>query len=191
LTDVFIARFDGGLSHLWSSSYGTSGNDSGAAVASDVLGNVVIVGNGGAADFGGGPLGPGSGFVASFDASGAHRWSRIFCSTPGAFLAGVAVDGRGNVFAGGGFTMPGDFGSGLEPLYGMTDIVVASYDTNNNPRWSRTFGGTDDETVGAMAYEPARNLLYVAARFNGTVDFGFGPITSAGFEDAVLLRMAP
>jgi len=55
-------------------------------------------------DFGGGPLsGEAGGFIASYSASGVHRWSRLLgdgFDDPGEAHA-VAIDGRGRVCAGG------------------------------------------------------------------------------------------
>jgi outer membrane protein assembly factor BamB len=135
------------------------------------------------------------GCVASFDSSGTHRWSTDFVRSVGSGPAGVssvAIDGHGNVFVGGGFGSPCNFGSGLEPWYGDTDMVVASYDTNGVPRWSRTYGGSLFDAVQAMAYEPATDRVYAAGIFAGTVDFGVGSaITASGGSDVVLLTLTP
>ncbi|MGK3989343.1 hypothetical protein WME99_40225 [Sorangium sp. So ce136] len=56
--------------------------------------------------------------------------------------------------------------------------------------WARGFGdsGTDDRT--SIASDAAGNY-YVTGSFQGTVDFGAGPLTSAGGQDVFLLKLDP
>ncbi|HTN91516.1 MAG TPA: hypothetical protein VL242_47940, partial [Sorangium sp.] len=54
----------------------------------------------------------------------------------------------------------------------------------------RGYGGPGDERGAAIASDAAGNL-YVTGAFEGTVDFGAGPLTSAGQEDVFLLKLDP
>ncbi|MCH7548513.1 MAG: SBBP repeat-containing protein [Candidatus Krumholzibacteriota bacterium] len=83
--DIFVAKYDASGVHQWSQRFGGTGRDVGWAVAVDAPGNVVVTGRFlGTVDFGGGNLvsaGASDIFVAKYDASGVHQWSRRFGGT--------------------------------------------------------------------------------------------------------------
>ena len=116
LADFFVAKYDGNGNHLWSKRFGDSSSESGAEVATDGSGNVVITaGFEGSVDFGGGPLssaGLADIFVAKFDGSGNHLWSKRFGDSSSDKGASVATDGSGSVVITGYFFGSVDFGSG-------------------------------------------------------------------------------
>ena len=43
-------------------------------------------------------------FIASFSGTGEHRWTRVYQGPGGDVASSIAMDGRGNVLAGGWFT---------------------------------------------------------------------------------------
>ncbi|WP_437785195.1 outer membrane protein assembly factor BamB family protein [Sorangium sp. So ce1097] len=65
-------------------------------------------------------------------------------------------------------------------------------DTDCAPRppWSRGYGGTGADEGASIASDPAGNY-YVVGTFEGTIDFGAGPLTSAGGRDIFLLKLDP
>ncbi|WP_155799040.1 hypothetical protein [Sorangium cellulosum] len=65
-------------------------------------------------------------------------------------------------------------------------------DTDCAPRppWSRGYGGTGADEGASIASDPAGNY-YVIGTFEGTIDFGAGPLTSAGGRDIFLLKLDP
>jgi hypothetical protein len=93
--------------HSWSKGIGAPLNDTGASLAADGSGNVFVTGAfRGTVDFGGGVLPSAGGadiFLAKFDASGIHQWSKSLGSTEDDIGYSVAVDGSGNVFVTGEF----------------------------------------------------------------------------------------
>jgi hypothetical protein len=122
---------------------------------------------------------------------GTHLWSRRFGGTSFDQGLGVAVDGSGNVLVTGVFEGTVDFGGGPLTSAGIIDIFVAKYSgTDGSHVWSRRFGSTIfDEGLG-VAVDGSGNVL-VTGVFEGTVDFGGGPLTSAGGNDIFLLRLRP
>ncbi|WP_437729919.1 hypothetical protein [Sorangium sp. So ce1335] len=56
--------------------------------------------------------------------------------------------------------------------------------------WAHGYGGPGNERGAAIASDAAGNF-YVTGAFEGTVDFGAGPLTSAGGEDIFLLKLDP
>ncbi|WP_437692762.1 outer membrane protein assembly factor BamB family protein [Sorangium sp. So ce176] len=58
------------------------------------------------------------------------------------------------------------------------------------PPWSRGYGGTGADAGWSIASDAAGNY-YVTGAFEGTVDFGAGPLTSTGPTDVFLLKLDP
>ncbi len=75
-------------------------------------------------------------------------------------------------------------------IHVVGSVVVLAFLVNVSPLWSQSlnhlwsqsFGGTQDEIGYAIAVDGADNVL-VTGQFQGTVDFGGGPLTSAGGAD--------
>jgi hypothetical protein len=57
-----------------------------------------------------------------------------------------------------------------------------------NTLWAKRFGNVPDDTAGGVAADAAGNV-YVAGRFQSTVDFGAGAVPSAGLTDAFLVKL--
>src|SRR6185436_13477545 len=87
--------------HLWSKRFGGTANDRATGVAVDASGNIVVVGYfTSTLSFGGPTLSWAGGydiFVAKFNASGSHLWSKAFSSTDDEIAYSVAVDSSGNI----------------------------------------------------------------------------------------------
>ena len=186
-------------SHLWSKRLGSTGEDTGHAVAVDSNGNVVVTGFfQGTVDFGGGGLtsaGDLDSFVAKFSgADGSHLWSKRFGSTDFDRGDEVAVDGSGNVVVTGLFEGTVDFGGGgLTSVgrYDRHDIFVAKFSgANGSHLWSKRFGSADffDAGVG-VALDSSGNVV-VTGWFTGTVDFGGDNLTSAGIDDVFVAQFS-
>ncbi len=192
--DVFVAKYSPSGAHLWSKRFGGTLNDIANSVAVDSSGNVVIIGNFGfSVDFGGGPL-IGSDaqdiFVAKLSASGVHVWSKRFGGTlPYDCGNSVAVDATGNVLITGNFIGPADFGGGAKSSQGW-DVFVAKYSPTGAHVWSKQIGGSNIDEGVSIAVDGAGNSV-ITGRFNETVDFGGGGMTSAGRGDIFVVKYAP
>ncbi len=103
---VLLSKIGPNGSILFTDTFGGSGNDSGAAVAVDVAGNIYIGGATGSTDF---PLSHalqaqpgvgGTGFVMKISNDGATvLYSTYFGGTLGASsISGLAIDGKGNLY---------------------------------------------------------------------------------------------
>jgi len=173
--DVFIAKFSGSnLSLVWSTYFGSSGDEEAFSVAVDGSGNVFVVGN--TSSYSGFPLAdPGGGayfnntcggcssihsdaFIAKFLGSNLSLvWSTYFGGSGHEVAYSVAVDGSGNVFVVGktwstsGFPLvdPGG-GAYFDNTYnGDGDAFIAKFSGNNlSLVWSTYYGGSDEDGVG-------------------------------------------
>jgi hypothetical protein len=190
--DVFLVKLDATGAHVWSGAYGGAGDQLGAGVATNASG-VYIVGtfsetieladvhrSDGNADV----------FVAKLDLQGNPLWSRQFGGVEADEGRRIAVDDAGNVVITGEFRGEFDFGNGTYASAGLRDIFVLKLDPCGNLLWSKQIGNALDNAYEALAVDKT-GKVYVGGRFEGTIDFGGGPLTSAGSTDIFVVAYEP
>ena len=194
--DAFVARYSATGTPLWSRRLGADADDKGNAVAVDGAGNVIVAGTvENYVDFGDGVVtgteGGFDAFVAKYAAAdGHHLWSRRFGTSGIEGAYGVASDAAGNVLA------VGDFENTISPAgtaltsAGGLDVFVVKYGPTGTPLWSRRFGGSAFDYGYGAALDASGNAIVTGA-FYGTVDFGGGPLTSAGGLDVFVAKYGP
>lgn len=189
--DVFLSKFDANGAHQWSKRFGGSGVDMGKAVTVDGAGNITMTGFfRGPVSFGGFDVAGGTRdiFVARFDASGLHQWSRGYGSTRDDEGHDIVADASGNVILTGHYGGPIDFGGGVvTPVLSSFDAFVLKLNGAGSYQWSKSAGSLNAEFGYGVAVD-ASNSVLVTGQFNNTVDFGGGPLTSAGLSDAFLVK---
>jgi len=180
----------GGGSQLWATRFsgiGAFDNAYAMSLAVDSLGNSVVAGSfQRAVGFGGATLtsaGAGDAFVVKYSPTGQHLWSQRFGGTAEDVAQGVAVDASGNVFVTGYFSGSVTFGGAALTAVGQTDVFLAKYSPAGVHQWSRSFGGFNPDRGYSVAVDAGGNVV-IAGYLVGTVDFGGGPLTSAGLADA-------
>ncbi|WP_437320348.1 hypothetical protein [Sorangium sp. So ce385] len=184
-----LARFESGTgNHVWSKGFGDQYVKELEYVAVDGQGAVLISGTlGGTADFGGGPVGDAiSGnavYVAKLDADGNHAFT-LYIDDGRASLAagGLAVDGEGNAAIAGTF----DQSFNLDPMSapplaskGGRDIFFAKVGPKGGLLWQKAFGNSLYDAASQVAFDAAGNV-FLAGMFQGSVDFGGGPLVALG-----------
>jgi uncharacterized protein (AIM24 family) len=193
--DVFVVKLSASGAHLWSRRYGSANDDEARGVVTDGSGNVVVTGSfTNTVDFGGGALtslGSTDIFVAKYAAnSGAHLWSKRLGGTDFDAGHGVAVDSGGNVLLAGEFYQTADFGGGPLTSAGVGDVFVAKYKSDGSYVWARRAGDVASDVAQSVAVDGSDNVLLTGS-FNGSADFGGGPLTSAGGDDIFLASYSP
>jgi len=196
--DIYLAKFDSNGNHLWSKRFGGSGYyDVGQSVSVDSSGNVYITGvfSSNTIDFGGGPITRVGGydiFLAKFDTNGNYIWSKRFISGSYNGYQSVYVDSSDNVYITGVFRSGTiDFGGGpLSNTFnnGHSDIYIAKFDSNGNHKWSKSFGGNDDDFSNSVSVDSSGNVYITGYFYSSTIDFGGGALTNAGNYDIFLAK---
>ncbi len=204
-SDLFVAKYTPAGTLAWVRQFAEQPNLSPGAggIAVDGSGDVVFSGRFvGTVDFDPGPgtfnltaVGTGDPFVAKLDSGGNFVWAKQFAATDtsgGGDAHAVAVDGAGNVYAGGDFfgTVDLDPGPGTHNVTGVgsSNLFVAKLDSSGNFVWGGPFGHStrgDGGSVNSLAVDSAGNV-YSTGYFYGTVNFdptagsGAANLTEAG-----------
>lgn len=83
-----------------------------------------------------------------------------------------------------------DLGGGLLPAGGGTDAFVMRLTNAGAYAWARRIGAGGNQYAVGAAVDSAGSLL-VTGYFDGSIDFGLGPLVSAGGLDLVVSKLAP
>lgn len=192
--DGFLVKFDPMGKVLWAKQFTDPGSSSAQTLAIDSAGNVVVGGAfQGPTDFGGGPLVATEVdiFVAKYDPSGKHIWSKRFGGANTQSVSTIAIDAQDNILLGGAFAGTLDFGGGALSAASY-DFFVAKLDTNGNHVWSKKYdhpNGNQPE-LQKLAVDSAGNVVFTGYFF-GTVNFGGTPLTSTNSYDLYLVKLDP
>jgi hypothetical protein len=194
--ELFIAKLDPDGNHIFSKRFGEPSGEvvyfNAADAATDAAGNLLVTGQFvGTLDFGTGTIastGQYDAFVMKVDSDGNHVFSRGFTGANHADGRSVATDAAGNVYVVGNFRDTLDCGGGPLTSAGLNDIFVVKLDPDGSHLFSRSFGAAGTQTAVGVEVDAAGNILVVGT-LNGTVDFGGGPIASAGFQDVFFLKL--
>ena len=192
--DIFVTMLDAMGAHVWSKRVGVSNTQSAQDVEIDGAGNLYVTGwvESDALNLGSGTVDPWDEdiFLASYDAAGNHRWSRIFVSQYDQRGRRLALTPSGRVALLGDTWSSLNIGGSNLAGGGERDLVVGLYDAaNGNHVWSRLFGSAGDQVYGGIAISSGDNVV-ITGRFAGTLDFGGGVMTAAGATDVYLAELA-
>lgn len=184
--DGWLASLSSQGSHRWSSHLYSTGQSTGTAVGCDGAGNIYVGAQSTAALYMGGPGLPNYGswdvYLASYDSSGKHRWSKQFGTASSDSIRGIAADAQNRVYAvgsGGGL----DFGGGALAAGGY----LVSLDSSGKHLWSKALPGLDPVAVAV----DAKGMLLVVGKFSGTASIGTSSLVSAGGSDVFLAQFSP
>jgi hypothetical protein len=140
-----------------------------------------------AADFGGSYLTSEGrdGFVAAIDATGALDWARAFGGMGDQTIAGIAAQSDRLLIAG---TAVG----GLDELPGAggDDGFVAVLDTSGETLWSLLLGDAASQRATGVAHADGAGAV-VVGDFEGAIELGGAPLSSAGASDGWAIAFTP
>src|SRR6185436_4506487 len=128
--------------------------------------------------------------IAKYSSSGAYLWSKRFGATGSDIGFGIGVDASGNVLVIGQFQGTVDFGGGSLISAGGTDIFIAKYSSSGAHLWSIRFGGTGNDVGYGIAVQGNGDMALTGyfGNYGSPVDFGGGPLTSAGGPDIFVAK---
>ena len=188
--DSYVTRYDAAGNRLWRRRFGDPKDDRAYRVAVGSDGSIVVGGDfKGTVDFGGGAH-PTAGlhdvYVVSLAPDGSHQWSRTFGDSADQFMAGVAVQANGTVVLIVNAQLGSvDFGGGPLAVTSNYATFVAALDSSGNHLWSKVVNGA--KGLG-LAVDASGAILLTGFTY-GTVDFGGGPLVSAGGSDIFIAKL--
>jgi hypothetical protein len=196
---VVLAKLDSEGTKIWTKTFfspcGAQPTDSTAiaGVGLDRDGNIYLAGDltsqSGPVDFGGGALTSAGGsdiFLASFDASGQHRWSKRFGAGEDQHASALAVSPEGFVAIAGSLEGGADFGGGVVTSAGKSDALVVVLDSKGQHIASHAFGDADDQHGDLVAFG-TQGELTLGGRYEGAINFGGGRLPAAGKTGSAFL----
>jgi Bacterial Ig-like domain (group 3)/SdrD B-like domain/Beta-propeller repeat len=174
--DAFVRAYSSGGSLLWTSQFGSPGDDQATGVAAGASG-IYVSGTTTGALPGQTSSGRQDAFVRRLNPGGAEGWTRQFGTAGADSATGVAADGSG-VYVG-GFTA-GAFAG--QTSSGGDDAFVRKFDAGGADVWTRQFGTPGSDRVNGLTSGGAG--VYVAGQTDGTLPGQ----TGAGDQDAFVSR---
>ena len=181
----------------WATGIGGTSLEMADALASDGTGNLYVTGIfQGSTDF---DPGPGEAvrtsndnsrdiFVAKYTSNGALVWVETYGGTTSNDCGlDIAVDDSGNVYVTGAFGGTVDFGGYSRTSNGNNDTFALKLNSLGDAVWAFS---TDGNSSGQGIAVDALGNVYVAGRFEGSVDFGGNERTAIGSWDAYLLKLS-
>lgn len=124
-------------------------------------------------------------FMAVLSPEGEPVWAKGFGSSGPDWGRAAAADDAGFIAFAGEISGEVDLGTGPLKSVGNRDLVLARLSPAGEPVWSQRFGSEFNEVAVGMAIDPARHIA-ITGSFDGTIDFGCGPLKSAGESDAFI-----
>jgi hypothetical protein len=191
--DLFVVAVDRATGmYLWDRTFGGNSDDFAQRVAVGDMGEVIVVGEYEGTIALGGAVLPNSqgleGFVAKYDMSGAHQWSRGFAGSGNDLTRGVDVGPGGTVVVTGTIGQAVDFGAGVVSSTGMADVFVVRYGSSGIFIWARTFTGSQVDFGIGIAVDSA-GFLAVTGNTRSALDVGLGPLTNEGGVDLIVSKL--
>ncbi|MGD1846865.1 MAG: SBBP repeat-containing protein [Salibacteraceae bacterium] len=193
--DAFLVKFSSGGARLWCTYYGNTDNDFGRGCATDVDGNVYLVGQTGVLSttgiasngahqttFGGGGE---DGFIAKFNASGVRLFGTYYGGSSFDVINDCATDGAGNLYFTGFSTSPDSIatpGSHKDSLT-VSNVMLVKFDSSGVRQWGTYYGGLDSDVGSDCIVDPFGNV-YVA----GSTRSVTGIADSTSFQDTLSIQ---
>ena len=172
--DLWLAKLDERGRLEWSRSFGDQRDQTLSDLHVTPDGGFLITGNfGGSLDFGAVPLRAEYReiFLARFDASGRHLWSRRFggdeYNIQGAHA--VTTDPEGNVLLLGSLEGTIDFGGVVVQSGGIFPFLV-KFDAQGAPLWGKSFGGSVDQIPVGVVTDQYNNIYVVEEAKSSVID---------------------
>ncbi|KYF65692.1 hypothetical protein BE11_38565 [Sorangium cellulosum] len=184
---MFLVKLDRDGTPAWSHSFA---NGHPSALDVDALGNISTTGNyGESIEFGddwtlASPEGHTAFFVAQFDTSGDHRWSRDFEGTGHNAIGGISADSSNNLVLIGEFAEELRVDNEILERYELPSPWVLKLDASGNTLWAKSYGAHGISFGIAVETDPS-NEIVVTGSFSSGIDFDTGTLEAEA--DALFL----
>jgi hypothetical protein len=194
LCAFFIQCFAQNVNHQFSTSFSSSGDDRGRAVAIDNSGNSFVTGSfSNQITIGGNTLNSVGGrdiYITKFNVLGDVLWTKQIGGAGNDEGRDLILDDQGNVIVVGFFNGNVDFnpGAGVFELnsYGMGDGFILKLNTSGIFGYAGNVGGVDDDRVETVAYDPLYDDIAIGGWFQGVADISPNPESDLNFGSSLV-----
>ncbi|WP_433933720.1 hypothetical protein AB3662_04940 [Sorangium cellulosum] len=184
---MFLVKLDRDGTPAWSHSFA---NGHPSALDVDTLGNISTTGNyGESIEFGdnwtlASQEGHTAFFVAQFDTSGDHRWSRDFEGTGHNAIGGISADSSNDLVLIGEFAEELRVDNEILEHHELPSPWVLKLDASGNTLWAKSYGAHGISFGIAVETDPS-NEIVVTGSFSSGIDFETGTLEAEA--DALFL----
>ena len=189
LQDRFVLKLDDGLQFVWAKQLGGTEAVGGGKIAIDATNAIVVQGSFfGTVDFDTSATneirttnGSSDMYIQKLNSEGNHIWVATFGGIENDEISTLQLDAANHIYATGTFRETVDFnpsgGGDIRDAAGSRDIFVQKYDSDGSVIWTQTIGGTGFDDARCLSLHD-NGTLFIAGKFNDTVDFDPGPNTA-------------
>ncbi|GCL35376.1 FG-GAP repeat-containing protein [Sphaerospermopsis reniformis] len=177
---------------LWTQQFGGTLPDTGFSIAADTSGNTYVTGAfNDTATFSNTTLtstgfGYSDAFVAKLDSNKNVLWAKKLGGTLSDFGFGITVDGAGNSYVTGYFSVTATFGSTTLTSTGNEDVFITKLDSSGNFLWAQKLGGTSSD-IGLGINTDANGNIYATGTLNANSDINNS--TSLSTSDTFIRKL--
>ena len=212
--DIFILKFNSNGVRQWATYYGGIALDYGFSIDTDILNNIIVIGNtestnfplynpGGGAYFQDTNAGNGYGtFILKFTSNGIRQWATYYGGSSYDYSYSVTTDVNNNILiTGSTFSVdfplqnPGGASYFQSTILGIQDIFILKFSSNGIRQWATYYGGNLAEYGGSIFSSNNNNILITGK--TRSLDFPvqnpggyvyFQSTHSGGTDDAYVLK---
>lgn len=175
--DIFIVKFDQTGHVLWAKREGGAGLEIPHSITIDPNDNIIVTGrfSSNLITFGTTTLAQAGSmdvFLVKYDPSGNVLWAKGAGGGTNDEGYSVSTDASGNIYVGGYFTQPANFGAIKLTSLGFVDMFLAKYDPSGNVLWAKNAGGNGDDRAVALKTDASGNSYVTGFYTNDSISFG-------------------
>jgi hypothetical protein len=190
--DIFVVKYDGLGTVLWTKSAGGTSDDGGNSITTDTSGNVFITGyfKSSSITFGTTVLtNAGSSnsdiFIVKYNGLGNMLWAKSAGGTSIDYCNSICTDVIGNVFATGYFLSSSiTFGTTVLSNGGSytQDIFIVKYDGSGNVLWAKSQGGNNDDAGNGISTNTNGNIFVTGYFQSYSITFAPNTLWNADYH---------
>ena len=178
-SDLFVVKYNSSGTKQWTKQLGTAEYDEARGVATDLSGNVYVVGGTKGKLAGASNSGRTDVFLIKYNSSGTKQWTKSLGSNENDLANGVTTDSSGNFYVT-GFTYKYLEGN---TSAGSSDLFVVKYNSSGKKQWTQQLGSSSRDHARGVATDSSGNV-YVTGDTYGGVDGN----TNAGYNDLFVVK---